>query len=427
MKAEDLTCFIPVGGMAKRLRPLTCDISKPCIRFMNRALIEFPILALASQGVRNFILGEQGYINYTGLFDQFGDGAGFSAKYGINPRIHIMHQPNVDDLGSADSYRLNVEYYDVEGPVIVVQGDNIFDVNLEDLMRWHEKKDSLMTIALFKTKNVEEYGVADVDDDMRIKKFVEKPTSEKAPSNLINAGIYLLAPEMRKIVASDEVKRILDERKRLDFGYDLIPYLVDKGFPVYGYEISTWYDVGNPKEYLRAMVEILKGSINIKMPERIVQLGRNVWIQEYDGGSNKLRDDVLKKYRDGKIVIEGAALIGKHTRIGERTVIQDSCIDNYCIIGENVRIERSAIMDAVKIGDNARIIDSIIGRKSIIESYKSNPTHIVEYSVIGNAVRIREGCSLIGTKVNPYLTIPPGMKYVNKYIEDYKDVVQLAE
>jgi len=427
VKVEDLTCFIPVGGVAKRLRPLTYDISKPCIRFMNRALIEFPILALASQGVRRFILGEQGYTNYTDLFDQFGDGAGFSAKYGITPRIHIMHQPNMDDLGSADSYRLNIEYYDVEGPVIVVQGDNIFDMNLEDLMRWHEKKGALMTIALFRTKNVEEYGVADVDSEMRIKKFIEKPTPEKAPSNLINAGIYLLAPEVREIVRGDEIKKILEERKRLDFGYDLIPYLVEKGFPIYGYEISVWYDVGSPKEYLRAMVEILRNSINIVIPEKAIQLDKKVWLQEYGNESNKIKDDVLKKYRDNKIIIEGAALIGKHTRIGEHTVIQDSCIDNYCIIGENVRIERSAIMDAVKIGDNACIVDSIIGRKSIVESSKSNSTYIGEYSVIGNAVRIREGCKLIGTKVNPYLTIPPGMKYVNKYIEDYRDVVQLAE
>jgi len=427
VKAEDLTCFIPVGGVAKRLRPLTYDVSKPCIRFMNRVLIEFPILTLAEQGVRNFIFGEQGYTNYTDLFDQFGDGTGFSAKYGINPRIRIMHQPNMDDLGSADSYRINVEYYDVKGPVIVVQGDNIFGINLEDLMRWHEEKGALMTIALFRVKNVEEYGVADVDDSMRIKSFVEKPPPGKAPSNLINAGIYLLAPEVRKIVGSDEVKKILEERKRLDFGYDLIPYLVEKGFPVYGYEINVWYDVGNPKEYLKAMLEILRGSIDIRMPEKMLALDRNVWIEEYEKESNRIKDDVLRKYRDGRITIEGAALIGKHTSIGERTVIVDSCIDNYCIIGENVRIERSAIMDAVKIGDNACIVDSIIGRKSTVESSPSNPTYIGEYSVVGNAVRIREGCRLVGTKVNPYLTIPPGMRYVNKYIEDYKDVVQLAE
>ena len=119
MNIEKLRCFIPVGGQAKRLRPLTHDISKPCIRFLNRALIEFPMATLAEQGVRNFIFGEFGYTNYTNLFDQYGEGVGFSAKYLIEPRVHIKHQPNLDDLGSADSYRLNVEYYDVRDPVLV--------------------------------------------------------------------------------------------------------------------------------------------------------------------------------------------------------------------------------------------------------------------------------------------------------------------
>ena len=54
---------------------------------------------LADQGVRDFIFGEYGYTNYTNLFDQYGEGVGFSAKYKIEPRVHIKHQPNLDDLG----------------------------------------------------------------------------------------------------------------------------------------------------------------------------------------------------------------------------------------------------------------------------------------------------------------------------------------
>lgn len=69
--------------------------------------------SLAEQGVRNFILGEYGYANYSNLFDQYGEGVGVSAKRKIEPRAHIRHQPNLDYLGSADSQKLNVEYYDV--------------------------------------------------------------------------------------------------------------------------------------------------------------------------------------------------------------------------------------------------------------------------------------------------------------------------
>jgi NDP-sugar pyrophosphorylase family protein len=73
---------------------------------------------------------------------------------------------------------------------------------------------------------------------MRIRRFIEKPPTEKAPSNFANAGIYFLSPEVRKIVQSEEVKKIIEERRRLDFGFDFIPYLVDKGYPVFGYELK---------------------------------------------------------------------------------------------------------------------------------------------------------------------------------------------
>jgi NDP-sugar pyrophosphorylase family protein len=134
---------------------------------------------LAEQGVRNFIFGEYGYTNYSNLFDQYGEGVGFSAKYRIEPRVHIRHQPNLDDLGSADSYRLNVEYYDVRDPVLVVQGDNLFEIDLKDFTKRHEEKEAMMTIALAKVKKVEEYGIAELDRDFRIKRFVEKPSERR--------------------------------------------------------------------------------------------------------------------------------------------------------------------------------------------------------------------------------------------------------
>lgn len=212
MSVEKLRCFLPVSGQAKRLRPLTHDISKPCIRFLNRPLIEFSMATLAEQGVRNFIFGEYGYTNYTNLFDQYGEGIGFSAKYNITPRVHIKHQPNLDDCGSADSYRLNMEYYDIQDPILVVQGDGLLEIDLNSLVERHEKNGALMTIALARVEAVGEYGIADLDEDMKIKRFVEKPSKEDAPSNFVNAGIYLLSPGVREIVRSDEVNKLVAER-----------------------------------------------------------------------------------------------------------------------------------------------------------------------------------------------------------------------
>jgi NDP-sugar pyrophosphorylase family protein len=381
---------------------------------------------LAEQGVRNFIFGEYGYTNYSNLFDQYGEGVGFSAKYRIEPRVHIKHQPNLDDLGSADSYRLNVEYYDVRDPVLVVQGDNLFDMDLNDFIRRHEEKGAMMTIALTRVKEVEQYGIAELNKDMKIRRFIEKPSAEKAPSNLANAGIYLLSPEVRKIVESEEVKKIREERRRLDFGFDLIPYLVDEGFPVYGYELKGWYDVGNPENYLKAMHDFLHGKLNIRVSEERILPNRNVWVQGYSEESIKRRAEIVRKYEENKLYIDGAALIGRHTRIGDYSKISNSNVDNFCIIGEHVNIEGSAIMDATKIGDYAHLSDSILGRKVIVGSTHENPISIESTSVIGNAVHIREGCKLIKTKVNPGLTIPPNMKYNDKFLQNYEDIVKLA-
>jgi len=427
MSIESLRCFIPVGGQAKRLRPLTHDISKSCVRFLNRPLIEFSMAMLAEQGVRNFIFGENGYTNYANLFDQYGEGLGFSAKYMIEPRVHIKHQPNVDDVGSADSYRINMQYYDVHDPVLVVQGDNLFDADLPDLIGKHKERGALMTIALTKVESVEEYGIAELGDDMRIKRFVEKPTADKAPSNLANAGIYLLSPEVRKIVEGEEMGEIMKERGRLDFGYDLIPYLVDNGYPVYGYPLEVWFDVGNPQNFLKAMRDLLYGALDIRVMEEKIFPERNVWVQGYSEESIKRREEIVRKCKDGKLTIEGAALIGRHTRIGDDCRIVDSNIDHFCIIGEHVNVERSAIGDAAKVGEYAHISDSILGRKVTVESSHESPTFIQSTSVIGNSVFIRKGCRLVRTKVNPELTIPPGMTYIDKFLQSYEDVVQLAE
>ena len=426
MNLEKLRCFIPVGGQARRLRPLTHDISKPCIRFLNRPLIEFAMATLAEQGVRNFIFGEYGYTNYSNLFDQYGEGVGFSAKYRIEPRVHIKHQPNLDDLGSADSYKLNVEYYDVHDPVLVVQGDNLFDINLQDFTKKHEEKQALMSIGLTSVEEVEQYGIAELDKDLRIRRFIEKPPKEKAPSNLANVGIYLLSPEVRKIVESEEVKKIMENRRRLDFGFDFIPYLVDKGFPVYGYELKVWYDVGSPESYLKAMHAVLYGKLNIRVLEERILPNRNVWVQGYSEESIKRRKELVRKYEENRLSINGAALIGRHTRIGDYSKITDSNIDNFCIMGEHVNVERSAIMDAAKIEDYAHVSDSIIGRKVTVESSRENPTSIESTSVIGNDAQIGKGCWLIKTKVNPGLAIPPSMTYVDKDLQNYEDVVQLA-
>ena len=401
---ERLRVIIPVGGKAKRLLPLTAETSKACIRLVNRPMIEFSLLSLARQGIRNFIFGVKGYTNYRDLHDYFESGYGFSSRYGISPRVHVKYQPNVDDLGSADSARISMDYYNVKDPVFAVQGDNIFDVDVKELVEFHEKKGAVMTIALREVENVEGFGIADINKERRISRFVEKPSPKEAPSNLANTGLYMVSPEIRKIFKEKGVKQIIKEEHRLDFGFDFIPYLIRTGRPVYGYTLKgSWYDVGTPRHYLEAMHDMLMGRFSslTDFGGRISEKER-VWIQGESTESKKSRKEIIRKIRQGKIGVEGAVLIGRHCRIEDGARITNSCIDNYTQIGKGALIENSAIMDRVIVGEKAEIRESILGRHITVHSSTKRRTIIKSISVIADDVTLAEGCKLAATKIYPH-------------------------
>lgn len=404
---DKLRVIIPVGGKAKRLLPLTAEVSKAVIRLLNRPLIEISLLCLARQGIKNFIFGVKGYTNYRSLHDYFKSGVGFSARYGIKPRIHIKYQPNLEDYGSADSARINMEYYDVVDPVFAVQGDNIFDIDIKEFLKFHQKKEALMTIGLRQVEDVEGYGIADIDRDMRISRFVEKPSKEEAPSNLANTGIYLVTPEIKEIFKEKEVQEMISRNKRLDFGYDMIPYLIKTGRPVYGYVLKgSWYDVGTPKRYLEAMQDILSGKLR-SLKDFGGRIGEEtpIWVQGESRESIKRREIIIEKIRKGRITLEGPVLIGRHCEIGDNVRIVNSCIDNYSRISDNVTIENSAVMDRATIGEGAEIGESIIGRHATIKSTMNEKTKIESISVIADDVTIEAGCRLTATKVYPHLYV----------------------
>ncbi|MDR0471672.1 MAG: NDP-sugar synthase [Nitrososphaerota archaeon] len=401
---DKIHVIIPVGGKATRLWPLTAETSKACLRLLNRPLVEFSLLSLANQGIRNFIFGVKGYTNYRDLYDYFESGTGFSACYGIDPPIHIKYQPNVADLGSADSARINMEYYEITNPVFAVQGDNIFDINIKNLIEFHKEKQAALTIVLREVDNVEGLGIANIDQSGRIQEFVEKPHPKDAPSNLANTGLYVLSPEIQQIFKEKGVQQLVKEKNRLDFGYDFIPYVISTGRPVYGYTLkSNWFDVGTPKSYLEAMKSLLQGGLST-LRDFGGRLSEDslIWVQGNGADSEKCREEIISQVKCGRIAIEGAVLIGQHCQIEDGARIVNSCIDNFTRIGKNAVIINSAVMDRVIVGDGAEIQDSIIGRHVVVNSSVNNPTRISSVSVVADDVVLDEGCVLSATKVCPH-------------------------
>ncbi|MCL1977926.1 MAG: NDP-sugar synthase [Candidatus Bathyarchaeota archaeon] len=403
---EKLRAIIPVGGKATRLLPLTAETSKACLRLLNRPLVEFSLLSLASQGVRNIIFGVKGYTNYRDLYDYFESGYGFSARYNIKPRLHIKYQPNVEDLGSADSARINMEYYNLRNPIFAVQGDNIFDVKIKNLTDFHNEKEAALTIVLREVDNVEGLGIADIDKNGKINSFVEKPLPKDAPSNLANTGLYVISPEVRKIFKEKGIQQIIKDKNRLDFGYDFIPYVIQSGYPVYGYTLKgSWFDVGTPKNYLEAMKNLLHNGVPMisNFDERLdLDSDCLVWVQGDSNDSEKCRKQTIQRIKQKKINVSGAVLIGRHCQIEDGATLNNCCIDNFTRVGKNAVISNTAVMDRAIIGDYAEVTDSIIGRHVAVCSSQRNPTKISDISVIADDVIIKEGCVLSTSKVYPH-------------------------
>jgi NDP-sugar pyrophosphorylase family protein len=371
--------------------------------------VEFSLLSLASQGVRHVVFGVKGYTNYCDLYDYFESGYGFSARYNLSPRMNIRYQPNVDDLGSADSASINMEYYDLEDTVFVVQGDNVFDIDLKSLMDFHRAKDAALTIVLREVDNVEGLGLADIAKDGRITRFVEKPLPKDAPSNLANTGLYVMSPNVRQIFKEEGVQKIIKDKKRLDFGYDFIPYVIESGRPVYGYTLKGhWFDVGTPKNYLEAMKSLLQHGVTLSdaFGERLhTDSDCLVWIQGESSESGKYREQIIQKINQKKIHVNGAVLIGRHCQIEDGAILTNCCIDNFTRIGRNAVVSNTAVLDRSVIGDYAEVTDSIIGRHVTICSSQKKPTKISDISVVADDVLIDEGCLLSASKIYPHQKI----------------------
>ena len=212
---------ILVGGRGTRLRPLTDKTPKGLISVQGKPITEHLLDLLKRYGVRDIILST-GYLKDQ-MRSHFGDGS----KKGVK----ISYVEENAPLGTAGPLRLCKEH--LKESFIVSNGDELKDINIARMFRLHKRKDALATIALTSVDDPSAYGVARLDGS-RIVEFVEKPKKDEAPSNLINAGFYILEPEVLDMIP--EGFSMLEK--------DVFPKLAKqgrlRGFPFAG----QWFDMG---------------------------------------------------------------------------------------------------------------------------------------------------------------------------------------
>ena len=246
-------------------------------------------------------------------------------------------------------------------PFLVLNGDIFAELDYTEILEAHKKNKALATIALCEVEDPTRYGVAELAEKNRIKTFIEKPAKGTAPTNLINAGIYVLSPEIFSYIPKG--KHVSMER-------EIFPKLVEEG-KLYGHKINgLWMDIGKPEEYLQA----------------------NKTILDTHGKTRKATS------RD-KIETKNPVDIDKSVNIGTNTVIGPYAILGKNVsVGKNVQIKETVILPDAKIGDSTSINGAIIGEGAKI----GKNVKIGKGCIIGDQAKIRDDISLAnGTTVCP--------------------------
>jgi mannose-1-phosphate guanylyltransferase len=323
-----LKALILAGGFATRLRPLSCSRPKTLFPIVNKPLLQWIFERLAAGGVDQAILA-------VNAITQFYIRQHKPSKCGLRVRFSV--DPPKMPLGTGGALKKAENLIGHNEQFIMLNGDIYADINYRELLEAHKKSGALATIALCKVEDPCSFGVADLEG-IKIKRFVEKPSKGQAPSNKINAGVYVLSPE---------IFTYIPEGKAVSIEREVFPKLAEEG-KLCGHCIDgLWIDIGKPHEYLEANKAVLDS------------LKRNIKIEN------------IKPYIKNPVALDTGVFVGEKSVIGP-----------YAIIGKNV-----------KVGTNVQISNSVIFAEAhIADGAILNGAIVGEGAKIGKGVKLPKGC-----------------------------------
>jgi len=224
-----MKAFLLAAGVGARLRPLTDTLPKCLVPVGDTPLLGIWFRLLAQHGV-NAVL-----VNTHHLAAQVEAYVSSQPVSGLD--VTLVYEEEL--LGSAGTVAANRGFVENEEAFFILYADNLTNVDLSDMYRFHRNKQSPFTMGLFETSEPRECGIASLDETGRVRAFIEKPVQPE--SNLANSGLYVAGPSLFDL---------LPEHGFADFGFDVIPLLVGK---MYGYPIGQYFcDLGTPERLARA-------------------------------------------------------------------------------------------------------------------------------------------------------------------------------
>ncbi len=350
-----MKAVIIAGGFGTRLRPLSCTRPKHLFPIGGKPLLDWTLERLAKHDIDEVVLA----VNY--LAEAFVKHYRKTA-YGMKVSYCTEPQP----LGTGGCVK-NAETMIGHGePFLLLNGDVLSKIDYAKLVTQHMRNDGMATIALHRVQDPSRYGVVELAGRNRIKRFVEKPSRSKAPSNLINAGVYVLSPGIFEYISSG---------RRTSIEREVFPALARDG-RLFGYRLEgQWIDVGEPIDFLRGNKLLL----NSESPNGYVAESADI--------------------DEGAQIIEPTA-IGERVRVGARSQIGPHVsLSEKVEVRENARISNSVVFPKAVISESSSVEGAIIGERSLI----GKEVIIDSNCLIGDHVIIHDGVKLAkGVTVCPY-------------------------
>jgi len=357
-----MKAVILVGGLGTRLRPLTCNTPKPLIPLVNQPFIEHVLGNLRDQGIDEVILAVQ----Y--LADRFRESLGDGSRLGL--KLQIVEEP--EPRGTAGAVK-NVAHL-LDGTTFVFNGDVMTDLDLQAMLAYHRERGSRLTIALTRVEDPTTFGLVETDDAGHIRRFIEKPNRDEVTTDMINAGTYLIEPELFDQVPGGQYYM---------FERGMFPMVLQSGAPMYGYlSRAYWTDVGKPSTYLEVHHDILIGRVRYRFRGR--HLGDRIWLE----GDAEI---------DETAQIVGPVVLGPEVRVGRGAqIIGPTVIGARCVIGTDVMIEGAVLWDDNVVEEAATLRSCVVGHGNQIgkKVHIEAGTMISDGCVVGAENHLEHGIRL---------------------------------
>jgi len=302
---------------------------------------------------------------------------GDGSDLGLSLAYATEHRP----LGTAGGVRESAQHFDDD--FLVLSGDAVTDIDLSALMSVHRDSGALITLCLARRDDPREFGVVDIDDEGRVRRFLEKPAWGEVFTDAVSTGIYAVSPAAVRLIPSDGAQ---------DWSADVLPRLLADGRHVGAYVSGGyWEDVGDIGAYRRVQVDVLERKVELDIPG--VEVIPGIWVGE--GASI-----------DSRASIVGPAFIGAHASLeAGASVLAHSVIGPNSVIRRGAVIERSVLLDGVYADVDTSMRGCVVGRSVELGS----GTRIAEGAVIADECSLEQEVDVTpASLVYPGKTIEAG-------------------